>query len=109
MPDVTDVREVIKEMKMKSEAAVAEPSEPSKPSEPSEPSEPADKPAIDQWVGDSTEVVEFFKGRQRWQRDQLRVFAAKQGRSLLGPQMQMPGANVRRNTLTTIILSFPIW
>ena len=100
MPDVTDVREVIKEMKMKSEAAVAEPSEPS---------EPADKPAIDQWVGDSTEVVEFFKGRQRWQRDQLRVFAAKQGRSLLGPQMQMPGANVRRNTLTTIILSFPIW
>ena len=103
MPDVTDVREVIKEMKMKSEAAVAEPSEPS------EPSEPADKPAIDQWVGDSTEVVEFFKGRQRWQRDQLRVFAAKQGRSLLGPQMQMPGANVRRNTWTTIILSFPIW
>ena len=92
MPDVADVREVIKEMKMKS-AAVAEPSEPS---------EPADGPAIDQWVGDSTEVVEFFKGRQRRYRDHMRAYAAKQGRSLLGP-MQMPGVQVRQMALTTFL------
>ena len=99
MPDVADVREVIKEMKMKSEAAVAEPSEPS------EPSEPADGPAIDQWVGDSTEVVEFFKGRQRRYRDHMRAYAAKQGRSLLGP-MQMPGVQVRQMALATSDNSF---
>ena len=99
MPDVADVREVIKEMKMKSEAAVAEPSEPS------EPSEPADGPAIDQWVGDSTEVVEFFKTRQRRYRDHMRAYAAKQGRSLLGP-MQMPGVQVRQMALATSDNSF---